>query len=65
MRSTRTAKRATACLFVLAGLFVGAAGGLGTSGYSTTVTSADDMPWGIVKPAGPPSGGQQGDMPWG
>ncbi|WP_455353888.1 hypothetical protein [Streptomyces sp. SYSU K217416] len=66
MRSTRTAKRATtACLVVLAGLFVGAAGGPGTSAYATTVTNADDMPWGVVKPAGPPAGGQQGDMPWG
>lgn len=66
MRSTRTAKRATtACLVVLAGLFVGAAGGLGTSAYSTTVMSADDMPWGVVKPVGPPPGGENGDMPWG
>ncbi|SDM46697.1 hypothetical protein [Streptomyces wuyuanensis] len=65
MRSTRTAKRATmAGLFVLAGIITGAGAGLGSTAHSTTVTHADDMPWGIVKPVGPAMA-YDDDMPWG
>ncbi|MER7817985.1 hypothetical protein [Streptomyces sp. NPDC096153] len=65
MRSTRTAKRATmAGLFVLAGLITGADAGLGSTAHSTTVTNADDMPWGVVKPLGSAAASDD-DMPWG
>ncbi|MEU2260936.1 hypothetical protein ABZ557_11765 [Streptomyces sp. NPDC019645] len=65
MRSTRTAKRATmAGLFVLAGLITGTGAGLGSTAHSTTVTNADDMPWGVVKPLGPAAASDD-DMPWG
>ncbi|MFI6106350.1 hypothetical protein [Streptomyces sp. NPDC051310] len=63
MRSTRTAKRATmAGLVVLAGLMTGAGAGLGTTAHS--VTNADDMPWGVVRPVETP-GASDDDMPWG
>ncbi|WP_031071005.1 hypothetical protein [Streptomyces sp. NRRL S-118] len=65
MRSTRTAKRATmAGLAVLAGLMTGAGAGLGTTAHSATVTNADDMPWGVVRPVEMP-GSSDDDMPWG
>ncbi|MCT7354134.1 hypothetical protein N4P33_18520 [Streptomyces sp. 15-116A] len=65
MRSTRTAKRAAiAGLVVLAGLVTGTGAGLGTTAHSAAVTTAGDMPWGIVKPIEPGASAED-DMPWG
>jgi hypothetical protein len=49
-------------LVVLAGLMTGAGAGLGTTAHS--VTNADDMPWGVVRPVETP-GASDDDMPWG
>ncbi|MET9514336.1 hypothetical protein [Streptomyces sp. NPDC002994] len=66
MRSTRTAKRSTtACLVVLAGLFVGAGGVTNASASPAHVAGPQDMPWGVVKMVSPPLAGEDGDMPWG
>ncbi|MER5220659.1 hypothetical protein [Streptomyces flaveus] len=65
MRSTRMVKRATmAGLVVLAGLMTGVGAGPGSAAQSATVTNADDMPWGIVKPIERPRMSDD-DMPWG
>ncbi|WP_181138754.1 hypothetical protein [Streptomyces sp. Ru73] len=56
----------TGCLVVLAGLFLGVAGGPAAPAHSVTVAGGEDMPWGVVQPTGPHAAGSgEDDMPWG